>query len=158
VSPLKIKIPSKNVRVKPTNTPIIHSVYEWCMVAPTRFGITLPFSGSVPSAFWETLNWEVDGILWMCVLCLVTCAAGLRHMGPTGLKPALTAVTNIWDTSSVLLCFVMSVMSGPNRRRSLCLLNKHEASAARLVCSATACQTSHGANAVTRILRFVVPV
>jgi hypothetical protein len=27
VSPLKIKIPSKNVREKPTNTPIIHSVY-----------------------------------------------------------------------------------------------------------------------------------
>jgi hypothetical protein len=27
VSPLKIKIPSKNLREKPTNTPIIHSVY-----------------------------------------------------------------------------------------------------------------------------------
>jgi hypothetical protein len=27
VSPLKIKIPSKNIREKPTNTPIIHSVY-----------------------------------------------------------------------------------------------------------------------------------
>jgi hypothetical protein len=27
VSPLKIKIPSKNMRKKPTNTPIIHSVY-----------------------------------------------------------------------------------------------------------------------------------
>jgi hypothetical protein len=27
LSPLKIKIPSKNMRVKPTNTPIIHSVY-----------------------------------------------------------------------------------------------------------------------------------
>jgi hypothetical protein len=27
VSPLKIKIPSKNMRVKPTNTPIIYSVY-----------------------------------------------------------------------------------------------------------------------------------
>jgi hypothetical protein len=27
VSPLKIKIPSKNMREKPTNTPIIHSVY-----------------------------------------------------------------------------------------------------------------------------------
>jgi hypothetical protein len=27
VSPLKIKILSKNLREKPTNTPIIHSVY-----------------------------------------------------------------------------------------------------------------------------------
>jgi hypothetical protein len=27
VSPLKIKIPGKNMRQKPTNTPIIHSVY-----------------------------------------------------------------------------------------------------------------------------------
>jgi hypothetical protein len=27
VSPLKINIPSKNMREKPTNTPIIHSVY-----------------------------------------------------------------------------------------------------------------------------------
>jgi hypothetical protein len=27
VSPLKIKIASKNMREKPTNTPIIHSVY-----------------------------------------------------------------------------------------------------------------------------------
>jgi hypothetical protein len=43
------------------------------MVAPTCFGITLPSSGSVPSAFWEMLNWgSVDRILWMGVLCLVT--------------------------------------------------------------------------------------
>jgi hypothetical protein len=27
VGPLKIKIPSKSMREKPTNTPIIHSVY-----------------------------------------------------------------------------------------------------------------------------------
>jgi hypothetical protein len=27
VSPLKIKIPSKNIRENPTNTPIIHSPY-----------------------------------------------------------------------------------------------------------------------------------
>jgi hypothetical protein len=27
------------------------------MVAATYFGITLPSSGSVPSAFWEMLNW-----------------------------------------------------------------------------------------------------
>jgi hypothetical protein len=47
VSPLKIKIFSKSMREKPTNTPIIHSVYYLCMVAPTCFGITLPSSGSV---------------------------------------------------------------------------------------------------------------
>jgi hypothetical protein len=43
------------------------------MVSTTCFGITLPSSGSVPSAFREMLNWgEVDRILWMGVLCLVT--------------------------------------------------------------------------------------
>jgi hypothetical protein len=42
------------------------------MVAPTCSGITLPSSGSVPSA-WEMLNWgAVDRILWMGVLCLAT--------------------------------------------------------------------------------------
>jgi hypothetical protein len=43
---LKIKIHSKNMREKPTNTPIIHSVYQLCMLAPTRFGSTLPSSGT----------------------------------------------------------------------------------------------------------------
>jgi hypothetical protein len=58
---------------KPTNTTIIHSVYWLCMVAPTCFGITLPSSGSIPSAFWEMLNWgAVDRTLWMGVLCPVT--------------------------------------------------------------------------------------
>jgi hypothetical protein len=42
------------------------------MVAPTCFGITLPSPGSVPSAFWEMLNWAVDRILWTGMLCLVT--------------------------------------------------------------------------------------
>jgi hypothetical protein len=51
MSPLKIKIPSKNMSEKPTNTPIIHSVYKLCMVDPAYFGITLPSSGSDPSAF-----------------------------------------------------------------------------------------------------------
>jgi hypothetical protein len=42
------------------------------MVAPTCFGITLPYPGRVPSAFWEILNWgAVNRILWMGVLCLV---------------------------------------------------------------------------------------
>jgi hypothetical protein len=40
------------------------------MVSPTCFGITLPYSGSVPTAFWEMLNrGTVDRILWMGVLC-----------------------------------------------------------------------------------------
>jgi hypothetical protein len=47
VSPLKIKIPSKKYGEKTKNTPIIHSVYQLCMVAPTCFGITLPSSGSI---------------------------------------------------------------------------------------------------------------
>jgi hypothetical protein len=42
------------MREKPTNTPIIHSVYWLWKVTPTCFGITLPSSGSVPSAFWES--------------------------------------------------------------------------------------------------------
>jgi hypothetical protein len=43
------------------------------MVAHTCFGITLPSSGSVSSAFWEMLNWgAVNWILWMEVLCLMT--------------------------------------------------------------------------------------
>jgi hypothetical protein len=49
------------------------------MAAPTCVGITLPSTGSVPSAFWEMLNWgAVDRILWTGVLRLmawcVTCA------------------------------------------------------------------------------------
>jgi hypothetical protein len=56
VSPLKIKILSKNMREKPTNTPIIHAVYYLCMVAPICFDITLPSSGTVSSAFLEMLN------------------------------------------------------------------------------------------------------
>jgi hypothetical protein len=51
LSPLKVKIPSKNMREKPTNATTIHSVYQLCMEAPTCFGITLPSSGSVPGAF-----------------------------------------------------------------------------------------------------------
>jgi hypothetical protein len=33
VSPLKIKIPSKNMREKPTNTPVIHSVFNYVAIA-----------------------------------------------------------------------------------------------------------------------------
>jgi hypothetical protein len=50
VSPLNINIPSKNMCEKPTNTPIIYSVYLY-MVASTCFSITLQSSESVPSAF-----------------------------------------------------------------------------------------------------------
>jgi hypothetical protein len=49
------------------------------MVAPTCFGITLPSSGSVPTAFWEMLNrGVVDRILWMGMLCLVTWCMAIR--------------------------------------------------------------------------------
>jgi hypothetical protein len=48
VSPLKINIPSKNIRKKPTNTPIIHSVYQLCMVAATCFGISQKALGTLP--------------------------------------------------------------------------------------------------------------
>jgi hypothetical protein len=51
VSSLKITIPSKNMREKTTNTPIIHSVYELCTVAPTCFDIILQSSWSVPGTF-----------------------------------------------------------------------------------------------------------
>jgi hypothetical protein len=49
------------------------------MVVPTRFDITLPSSGSVPSAFWEVLNWgAVDRILWMGVLITLH-TMGIKH-------------------------------------------------------------------------------
>jgi hypothetical protein len=49
------------------------------MVAPTCFGITLPYSGNVPSAFWQMPDWvAVDRILWMSVLCLVTWCANYQ--------------------------------------------------------------------------------
>jgi hypothetical protein len=51
VSPLKIKITNKNMPEKQTNATIIYSVYLLFMVSPTPFGITLPSSGSDPSAF-----------------------------------------------------------------------------------------------------------
>jgi hypothetical protein len=55
------------------------------MVAPTCFGITLPSSWSVASAFREILNrGAVDRILWMGVLCLVTWCVhhATRHSTP----------------------------------------------------------------------------
>jgi hypothetical protein len=77
---LKNKIPITNMREKSTNIPIIHSVYWLWMVAPIFFGITLPSSGSVPSAFWEMLNWgAVGGTLWVGVLCLVTWCVATPH-------------------------------------------------------------------------------
>jgi hypothetical protein len=53
------------------------------MVAPIWIGITLPSSGSVPSAFWEMLNWgAVDRILSMGVLCLVRAHHVTRNNTP----------------------------------------------------------------------------
>jgi hypothetical protein len=74
---MKFRILCSDIHEKPTNAPIIHSIYKLCMVAPTCFSITLPSSGSVPSAFWKFLNWgAVDRILWIGVLCLVMWCLG----------------------------------------------------------------------------------
>jgi hypothetical protein len=48
MSPLKIKISSKNMREKPTNTPIIHSVYLLCVVAPPCLSISQKALGTLP--------------------------------------------------------------------------------------------------------------
>jgi hypothetical protein len=44
---------------------MIHSVYKLCMVAPTCFGIILPFSGSVPSAFGEIEEQSIEYCGWV---------------------------------------------------------------------------------------------
>jgi hypothetical protein len=73
------------------------------MVASTCFGITLPSSWSVPSAFWEMLNWvAVDRILWMSVLCLVTwCVA-------------------TWDRHAILTCVYEIETRVGQRYASIC--------------------------------------
>jgi hypothetical protein len=75
VNPLKIKI-SVKICVKTKK----YTNYSFNLLimygAPTCFGITLPSSGSVPSAIWEMLIWGVVyRMLWMGVLCLVTWCA-----------------------------------------------------------------------------------
>jgi hypothetical protein len=63
------------------------------MVAPTCFGITLPSSGNVSSAFLEMLNWgAVDRILWMGVLCLVTWCARAPRLYPQEIFLVLVSV------------------------------------------------------------------
>jgi hypothetical protein len=47
MSPLKIKIPSKNMREKPTNTPIIHSVSAPQLSISEKALGTLPEDGNV---------------------------------------------------------------------------------------------------------------
>jgi hypothetical protein len=66
------------MREEPKNTPIIHLVYYLCMVAPTCFGITLSSSGSVPSAFWEVLNWTAVDRIYLYLL-LLNWASLRRH-------------------------------------------------------------------------------
>jgi hypothetical protein len=82
VSPLKIKISKTN---KYTNYS-----FTLLIMYPTCFGITLPPSGSVPSGFWEMLNWgAVDTILWMGVLSLVTwwaCAPTIYYISRLKVK------------------------------------------------------------------------
>ena len=62
--------------------------------------------------------------------------ARLRHIGPVGLKPALTAVTTLRH-SSVPLCLVVIVMSEANRKPVVVLAESQAASSAILACIAT---------------------
>jgi hypothetical protein len=79
----------------------IHQLFiqfiNYVMAAPTCFGITLPSSGSIPSAFWVVLNWgEVDRILWMGVLCLVT--ASLDTTRPSKIHTDSSTLTHYLNT------------------------------------------------------------
>jgi hypothetical protein len=72
------------------------------MVSPTCFGITLPFPGSIPSAFCEMLNWAVDRILWMGVLCLVTCYVAIWAIATYHVTRHNTPSHNILSTAPQL--------------------------------------------------------
>jgi hypothetical protein len=74
------------------------------MVAPTCFGITLPSSGSVPSAFWEMLNWgAVDRILWKGVWFLVTWCAPRTTKGAISLLSAFAYKRGLFVRLSVCI-------------------------------------------------------
>jgi hypothetical protein len=81
------------------------------MVAPTCFGITVPFSESVPSALWEMLNWgAVDKLLWMGVLCLVAwCVAILDRHATSHITPT----NNILSTAPQLSIFQKALETLP---------------------------------------------
>jgi hypothetical protein len=95
------------------------------MGAPTCFSITLPYSGSVPSAFWEMLNWgAVDRILWMGVLCSprTTSLGGEREkcvlvfVAKTGGKKSVGRPRWEWKTSNIesgVELRVVESISGP---------------------------------------------
>jgi hypothetical protein len=73
------------MRQKVTNKKSILSVCQLRMVYPTCFGITLLSLWSIPSAFWEMVNWgAIDEILRIGVLCLVTWCTlqATRHNAP----------------------------------------------------------------------------
>jgi hypothetical protein len=58
--------------------PCILLIYAWKTNKYTDYSLSLLIMYG--SAFWEMLNWgAVDRILWMGVLCLVTCAHAPRH-------------------------------------------------------------------------------
>jgi hypothetical protein len=99
------------------------------MVALTCFGTTLPSSGSVPSAFWEMLNWGVvDRILWIGVLYLLTwCTHHVnRHNTPThnilSTAPQLSicqkALGRLPEDGNVMLKHVGATIH--NRRHTSC--------------------------------------
>jgi hypothetical protein len=77
LSPLKIKILSKNMCEKPTNTPIIHSVYSLCVVSPTCFGCCIELSECLVHLFHCHVHSHT--LFYSCVL------QGLRHAARAGL-------------------------------------------------------------------------
>jgi hypothetical protein len=81
------------------------------MVAPTCFGITLPSSGSVPSAFWEMLNWGAfDRILWMGVLCLVTWCAVLSAVSVFVAVQPSSEIPEVLMNYPVYLQYILSLV------------------------------------------------
>jgi hypothetical protein len=114
------------------------------MVAPTCFGITLPSSGSVPSAFWEKLNWgAVDRILWMGVLCLVTwCVTIWDNHAPRRIYSMIWVKSG---TREVHLISLGSVdFSGNRRRVSRAFLNRRTSAKLSVLRHALAsCNNAH---------------
>jgi hypothetical protein len=63
----------RSPRTTPLNTTRPSTIFYRMFLNWTSLSITLPSSRSVPSVFWEMLNWgAADRIVWMGVLQLVT--------------------------------------------------------------------------------------
>jgi hypothetical protein len=85
------------------------------MVAPTSFGINFPSSGTVPSAFWEMLNWIdiVDGRVASSEVvharvCVCVCVLQWRDaLGSYNVQDSCRSPVNfhnILDTQCVVIC------------------------------------------------------